>query len=95
MFRHAASPLPAPTRRAPLAALIPLFCSCAAAALTPRGRRERRAGHRGIARHADQRLRVVIVRNALAPVVATSVNYLVGSEKAPVGFPGTAQPWST
>jgi len=35
-------------------------------------------------------LRVVIVRNALAPVVATSVNYLVGSDEAPVGFPGTA-----
>jgi zinc protease len=35
-------------------------------------------------------LRVVIVRNTLAPVVATSVNYLVGSEEAPDGYPGTA-----
>ncbi len=35
-------------------------------------------------------LRVIIVRNALAPVVATSVNYLVGSDDAPNGFPGTA-----
>lgn len=35
-------------------------------------------------------LRVIIVRNPLAPVVATSVNYLVGSDEAPVGFPGTA-----
>jgi zinc protease len=35
-------------------------------------------------------LRVVIVRNTLAPVVATSVNYLVGSEAAPADFPGTA-----
>jgi zinc protease len=35
-------------------------------------------------------LRVVIVRNTLAPVVATSVNYLVGSDEAPQGFPGTA-----
>ena len=35
-------------------------------------------------------LRVVIVRNALAPVVATSVNYLAGSDEAPPGFPGTA-----
>jgi len=35
-------------------------------------------------------LRVVIVRNALAPVVATSINYLVGSDEAPPGFPGTA-----
>jgi zinc protease len=35
-------------------------------------------------------LQVVIVRNSLAPVVATSVNYLVGSDEAPAGFPGTA-----
>ncbi len=35
-------------------------------------------------------LRVIIVRNTLAPVVATSVNYLVGSNEAPEGFPGTA-----
>jgi len=35
-------------------------------------------------------LRVVIVRDTLAPVVATSVNYLVGSDEAPNGFPGTA-----
>jgi len=35
-------------------------------------------------------LRVVIVRNSLAPVVTTSVNYLVGSDEAPAGFPGTA-----
>jgi zinc protease len=34
-------------------------------------------------------LRVIIVRNTLAPVVATSVNYLVGSDDAPKGFPGT------
>ncbi len=35
-------------------------------------------------------LRVVIVRNTLAPVVATAVNYLVGSDEAPPGFPGMA-----
>jgi zinc protease len=35
-------------------------------------------------------LRVIIVPNRLAPVVATSVNYLVGSDEAPAGFPGTA-----
>jgi zinc protease len=35
-------------------------------------------------------LRVILVRNALAPVVATSVNYLVGSNDTPDGFPGTA-----
>jgi zinc protease len=35
-------------------------------------------------------LRVILVRNTLAPVVATSVNYLVGSNDAPEGFPGMA-----
>ncbi|HTV51738.1 MAG TPA: pitrilysin family protein, partial [Steroidobacteraceae bacterium] len=38
----------------------------------------------------DNGLRVIIVRDALAPVVATAVNYLVGSNEAPAGFPGTA-----
>ena len=33
-------------------------------------------------------LRVVIVRNSLAPVVTTQINYLVGSNEAPNGFPG-------
>jgi len=35
-------------------------------------------------------LRVVIVQNTLAPVVSTQVNYLVGSNEAPDGFPGMA-----
>ena len=35
-------------------------------------------------------LRVVVVRDRLAPVVTTQVNYLVGSDEAPAGFPGTA-----
>ncbi|MBI3015873.1 MAG: insulinase family protein, partial [Candidatus Tectomicrobia bacterium] len=35
-------------------------------------------------------LRVVIVRNTLAPVVTTQVNYLVGAKESPPGFPGMA-----
>ena len=35
-------------------------------------------------------LRVIIVRNTLAPVVSTNVNYLVGADETPPGFPGTA-----
>ncbi len=35
-------------------------------------------------------LQVVIVRNTLAPVVTTVMNYKVGSNEAPEGFPGMA-----
>lgn len=35
-------------------------------------------------------LRVVVVRNTLAPVAAVQINYLVGADEAPAGFPGMA-----
>ncbi|MGH8328548.1 MAG: M16 family metallopeptidase, partial [Steroidobacteraceae bacterium] len=35
-------------------------------------------------------LRVVIVRDTLAPMVTTQITYLAGSYEAPPGFPGTA-----
>ena len=38
----------------------------------------------------DNGLRVVIVRDTLAPVVSVQMNYLVGSDQTPKGFPGTA-----
>jgi zinc protease len=38
----------------------------------------------------DNGLRVIVVRNSLAPVVTTIMNYLVGSNEAPEGFPGMA-----
>jgi zinc protease len=38
----------------------------------------------------DNGLRVVVVRNTLAPVVTTEINYQVGSNEAPAGYPGTA-----
>jgi zinc protease len=38
----------------------------------------------------DNGLRVVVVRDTLAPVVTTEVNYLVGSDEVPKAFPGTA-----
>jgi len=38
----------------------------------------------------DNGLRVVIVRDTLAPVVTTEMNYLVGSDEVPEGFSGTA-----
>ena len=49
------------------------------------------SSHEGVLRTTlENGLRVVIVRNALAPVVTTMVNYLVGSNEAPEGFPGMA-----
>jgi zinc protease len=38
----------------------------------------------------DNGLQVVVVRNTLAPVATTIMNYLVGSNEAPEGFPGMA-----
>lgn len=38
----------------------------------------------------DNGLRVVIVRDTLAPVITTEMNYLAGSDEVPAGFPGTA-----
>jgi len=38
----------------------------------------------------DNGLRVVIVSNSLAPVATTVVNYLVGANETPAGFPGMA-----
>ena len=38
----------------------------------------------------DNGLRVVIVRNPLAPVVTVEENYLVGGNETPAGFPGMA-----
>ena len=38
----------------------------------------------------DNGLQVIVVRSQLAPVVTTIMNYLVGSNEAPDGFPGTA-----
>ncbi|HSY20152.1 MAG TPA: pitrilysin family protein [Candidatus Acidoferrales bacterium] len=35
-------------------------------------------------------MQVIIVRNTIAPVVTTMVNYRVGSDQTPAGFPGSA-----
>ncbi|HEY0766600.1 MAG TPA: pitrilysin family protein [Steroidobacteraceae bacterium] len=78
-------------RRTPLPAVIALFFLCTAAALTAARAAESAAPNPAVLRATlANGLRVVIVRNALAPVVATSMNYLVGSDEAPAGFPGTA-----
>ena len=38
----------------------------------------------------DNGLRVVIIRDPLAPVVTVEQNYLVGANETPAGFPGMA-----
>jgi zinc protease len=38
----------------------------------------------------DNGLRVVIIRNRLAPIVTVQQNYLVGANETPAGFPGIA-----
>ncbi len=48
------------------------------------------AGQAALRATLDNGLRVVIVRNTLAPVVSTNINYLVGADQTPAGFPGTA-----
>lgn len=38
----------------------------------------------------DNGLRVVVIRNALAPVATVEMNFLVGGDETPAGFPGMA-----
>jgi zinc protease len=83
-----------PSSRAPVAVLAALLLSLSGLAFG------QSAAHTGVTARTEEDgivratlangLRVIIVRNTLAPVVATSVNYLAGSEEAPPGFPGTA-----
>ena len=40
-------------------------------------------------------MRVVIVRNTLAPVVTVETNFMVGGNETPAGFPGMAHAKST
>jgi len=38
----------------------------------------------------DNGLRVVVIRNSLAPVATVELNFMVGGDETPVGFPGMA-----
>src|ERR1700678_2684205 len=50
-----------------------------------------RAGHGAdLEATLDNGMRVVIVRNSLAPVVTVEMNFMVGGNETPAGFPGMA-----
>ena len=50
----------------------------------------RTAGPQVVRQTLANGLRVIVVRDPLAPVVTSEINYLVGSNEAPAGFPGLA-----
>ncbi|MGH8179842.1 MAG: M16 family metallopeptidase, partial [Steroidobacteraceae bacterium] len=71
--------------------LLSLLITCSLALAAPPSRAASNPLGAQVARETlTNGLRVLVVRDPLAPVVATSVNYLVGSDEAPNGFPGTA-----
>jgi zinc protease len=71
--------------------IVTLLVICSLALATPRSEAATNPLGTQVARETlANGLRVVVVRDPLAPVVATSVNYLVGSDEAPKGFPGMA-----
>ncbi len=82
-------------RRDALAALLALSsasawaCPPAFAKATPKA--PARSGAKTVYRaRLANGLRVILVRDPLAPVVTTEVNYLAGADDCPPGFPGTA-----
>ena len=75
------------------APLISALAICLAALATPQAHAAAAGNPLGaqVARETlTNGLKVVVVRDPLAPVVATSVNYLVGGDETPAGFPGLA-----
>ncbi len=103
-MRQSAAARPASFRfscRARLAAFAAAAAAAAWLALLPAATEAQQAGANAQAAVAqgdgdvvratlDNGLRLIVVRNTLAPVVSTLVNYLVGSNESPQGYPGMA-----
>jgi zinc protease len=69
-------------------ALVSGFVLLATVSVSPQGAP---AAGAGVTRATlDNGLRVVIIRDTLAPVVTVEDNYLVGANETPPGFPGMA-----
>ncbi|HSN00084.1 MAG TPA: pitrilysin family protein [Rudaea sp.] len=77
----------------PLALVILLGCSLAAGSASPafaEGPATTTEQANVLRATLDNGLRVVIVHDALAPMVTTQITYMAGSYEAPKGYPGTA-----
>jgi zinc protease len=70
-------------RLLPLLLVLPVFGACLHAASTPEQMNVVRTT-------LPNGMRIVIIRNSLAPVVTVEMNFLVGGDETPAGFPGMA-----
>ncbi len=69
--------------------LLPLLLLLAALPLCQHSARSQEQGH-AVRATLQNGMRVVIIRNTLAPVVTVEANLLVGGDETPPGFPGMA-----
>ena len=69
---------------------LPKYCVALVAAVVSMGQAPRAQDANVTRATLDNGLRVVIVRDALAPVVTVEDNFLVGGDETPDGFPGMA-----
>ncbi len=99
MFRNSRTNAASRRKRAPrfgrllltaVVALIALAMSVAPFSIAAAKAADKPSGESVLRSTLKNGLRVVIVRNPLAPVVTTEINYLVGSDEAPEGYPGMA-----